>query len=162
MDQAQTPETMDLSQGLRDTVSLLQHKARARSVTLTVDIQEDLPRVLAIGGDLNQVWTNLIDNALDAAPASGHVEVSARAELGGVLVAIVDDGPGIPDNVREHIFDAFFTTKGPGKGTGLGLEISRRLVLRNNGDIDVNSVPGHTAFRVLLKPAKAPASPTPP
>jgi len=153
MDQVQVPESMDVSQGLRDSVSLLQHKARDRSVTLGLSIQEALPRVRAIGGDLNQVWTNLVDNALDAAPPSGHVDVTATAEPNGVVVRIVDDGGGIPEDIRERIFDAFFTTKGVGKGTGLGLEITRRLVLRNNGDIEVDSEPGRTEFRVLLQRA---------
>ncbi|MEQ1756935.1 MAG: ATP-binding protein [Vicinamibacterales bacterium] len=153
MDQAQVPEALDLAQGLRDSVSILQHKARARSVTLNLTLQPGLPRVLAIGSDLNQAWSNLVDNALDAAPSPGHVDVSATAERGGVIVRVVDDGPGIPDNIREKIFDAFFTTKGPGKGTGLGLEMTRRLVFRNGGDIEVDSAPGRTEFRVLLKKA---------
>jgi signal transduction histidine kinase len=148
---------MDLSQGLRDTVAMLQHKARGKSVGMALTIQDELPKVLAIGGDLNQIWTNLIENALDAVPASGRVDVSASAERGGVIVRVVDDGPGIPDEIREKIFDAFFTTKEAGKGTGLGLEITRRLVLANGGDIEFDSLPGHTEFRVMLK--RAPAVP---
>jgi signal transduction histidine kinase len=157
MDQTQVPEPTDIAQGLRDSVALLQHKARDKSIALTVAIDERLPRALAIGSDLNQVWTNLIDNALDAAPASGVVSVSASAEQGGVLVRVVDNGPGIPRDLRERIFDAFFTTKGVGKGTGLGLEVTRRLVLRNSGDIEVDSEPGHTEFRVLLRIGPDPA-----
>jgi signal transduction histidine kinase len=154
MDQAQVPEAMDVAQGLRDSVAMLQHKAREKSVTLGVAIDDRLPPALAIGSDLNQVWTNLIDNALDAAPPAGSVTVSAKAEQGGVVVRVVDNGPGIPRDIRERIFDAFFTTKGVGKGTGLGLEVTRRLVLRNNGDIEVDSEPGHTEFRVLLRVAR--------
>jgi signal transduction histidine kinase len=113
--------------------------------------------VRAIGSDLNQIWTNLIDNAIDAVPESGHVEVGARRELNYVVVRIVDDGPGIPPENRERIFDPFFTTKPVGKGTGLGLEIARRLVRRNGGDIDVESRPGRTEFRVSLPVAAEPA-----
>ncbi len=151
MDQTQAVEAMDIAQGLHDSVALLQHKARSRSVTLALSLPPSMPRVKAIGSDLNQVWTNLVDNALDA--ASSHVHVTASAARGGVLVSVVDDGPGIPAEIRERIFDAFFTTKGVGKGTGLGLETARRLVLRNSGDIEVDSRPGHTEFRVLLPAA---------
>ena len=150
MDQRQTPEPIDLSQGLRDSVSLLLHKARKKSIGVTINVDENLPLVRAIGSDLNQVWTNLIDNAIDAAPEAGHVEISARREVQFVMVRVMDDGPGIPPDSRERIFDPFFTTKPVGQGTGLGLEITRRLVHRNEGDIDVVSQPGRTEFRVSL------------
>ena len=93
---------------------------------------------------------NLIDNALDAVPESGHIEISARRELERVVVRVVDDGPGIPPDVLPRVFDAFFTTKPPGQGTGLGLEITRRLVRRYQGDLEVESRPGRTEFRVSL------------
>jgi signal transduction histidine kinase len=150
MDQRQTPEPIDLSQGLRDSVALLLHKARKKSVGVAINVADDVPRVRAIGSDLNQVWTNLIDNAIDAAPEAGHVEISARRELQFVVVRVVDDGPGIPPDIRERIFDPFFTTKPVGQGTGIGLELARRLVLRNDGDIDVVSQPGRTEFRVSV------------
>jgi signal transduction histidine kinase len=150
MDQRQMPEAIDLSQGLRDSVALMLHKARKKSIGVTIDVEERLPEVRAIGSDLNQVWTNLIDNAIDAAPEAGHVEISARRELKFVVVRVVDDGPGIPPDIRERIFDPFFTTKPVGQGTGIGLEIARRYVHRNEGDIDVVSQPGRTEFRVSL------------
>jgi len=93
---------------------------------------------------------NLIDNALDAAPAGGHVSVSAERELDRILVRIVDDGPGVPRDIRGRIFDPFFTTKGVGKGTGLGLDIVRRLLKQHEGDISLESVPGRTEFEVRL------------
>ena len=96
------------------------------------------------------MWTNLIDNALDAAPESGHVAVTAARELNFVVVRIVDDGHGIPAEIRDRIFDPFFTTKPVGQGTGLGLEIARRLMRRNEGDIEVDSRPGRTEFRVSV------------
>jgi signal transduction histidine kinase len=150
MDQRQTPEPIDLSQGLRDSVALLLHKAREKSVGVTINVADDVPRVRAIGSDLNQVWTNLIDNAIDAAPEAGHVEISARRELQFVVVRVVNDGPEIPLDIRERIFEQFFTTKPVGKGTGLGLPIARQLIHRNEGDIDVVSQPGRTEFRVSV------------
>jgi signal transduction histidine kinase len=125
-------------------------KARAKSASLAVDLAPDLPRVLGFGGELNQVWANLVDNALDAVPDGGRVTVTARAEGSKVLVRVTDDGPGIPAEVKSRIFDPFFTTKPVGKGTGLGLDIVRRLLERNDGSIEVQSEPGRTEFRVIL------------
>jgi signal transduction histidine kinase len=99
---------------------------------------------------LNQVWQNLIDNALDAVPESGHVTVTASRGDQSVIVQVVDDGPGIPPEVRDRIFDPFFTTKAIGEGTGLGLDIVQRLVRRHGGEIEVQSQPGRTEFRVTL------------
>ena len=148
MDAATGPESIDVSVGLRDTVRVLAAKARDRSASITLDIAPDLPRVHAIGGELNQVWLNLLDNALDAVQPSGHVTLSAGAERDRVVVRVVDDGTGIPADILPRIFDPFFTTKPPGHGTGLGLEIAHQLVRQSNGDIAVQSRPGHTEFRV--------------
>jgi signal transduction histidine kinase len=150
MDRLQAPEAIDVSQGLRDSVALLLHKARKKSVGVTINLDESLPQIRAIGSDLSQVWTNLIDNAIDAAPEAGHVEISARRELQFVVVRVVNDGPGIPPDIRERIFEQFFTTKPVGQGTGLGLPIARQLIHRNDGDIDFVSQPGRTEFRVSL------------
>jgi signal transduction histidine kinase len=149
MDRAQVPESIDLSQGIHDSAALLLHKARKKSVGVAVSL-ESIPRVWAIGSDLNSVWTNLIDNAIDAAPESGHVEITARRELTFVVVRIIDNGHGIPDDIRDRVFDEFYTTKPVGQGTGLGLELARSLVRRNGGDIDFESRPGRTEFRVSL------------
>jgi signal transduction histidine kinase len=151
----QAPEMVDVAQGLRDTVTILSHKAKTKGAQIKLDVAPDLPRVNAFGGELNQVWSNLLDNALDAAPARGNVDVSAYPHLGSVVVRIVDDGPGIPPEIRERIFDPFFTTKPVGAGTGLGLDIARRLVRRNNGEIEVESRPGRTQFCVSLPIAPA-------
>jgi signal transduction histidine kinase len=150
MDNLAGPELVDVEPGLRDTVRVLAAKARSKFATVTVEIAPELPRVYATGSELNQVWLNLMDNALDAIPESGHVEVSARRELDRVMVRVVDDGPGIPAEVLPRIFDPFFTTKPPGQGTGLGLDITRRLLRRYQGDITVESRPGRTEFRVTL------------
>jgi len=150
MDRAATPEPVDLRQGLTDTSAILAYKARTKSASLTVDAPPDLARALAIGGELSQVWMNLIDNALDAVSAGGHVTVRARAEGGRVIVRVIDDGPGIPDDLKRRIFDPFFTTKPVGQGTGMGLDIARRLVESNHGRLEFDSKPGHTEFRVAL------------
>jgi len=156
MDHATVPETVDIGRGLTDTLAVLQAKARAKSAGVAVQVATDLPKVQGFGGELNQVWLNLIDNALDAVATGGRVEVSASASGGAVLVQVVDDGPGIPADIRARIFDPFFTTKPVGEGAGLGLDIVRRLVQRHDGEIDVDSRPGRTEFRVRL-PVAPPA-----
>jgi signal transduction histidine kinase len=150
MDRATTPEPVDLRQGLTDTSAILAHKARMKSASLTVDTPENLSAVRGFGGELNQVWMNLIDNALDAVGDGGCVTVSARAEGSSVVVRVTDDGPGIPEEHKRHIFDPFFTTKPVGQGTGMGLDIARRFVESNNGRLDFDSTPGKTEFRVAL------------
>jgi signal transduction histidine kinase len=150
MDHAASPEAVDVAKGLTDTIAVMAAKARGKSVSLTVDAPADLPRVRGFGGELNQIWANLVDNALDAVGVGGRVTVTARPEAGKVVVRVVDNGAGIPPDVKSRIFDPFFTTKGVGKGTGLGLDIVRRLVDTNDGLIDVESEPGRTEFRVVL------------
>jgi signal transduction histidine kinase len=150
MDQATIAEPVDLAPSLGNTVAVLKSKARAKSVAVSVKLEPDLPRVSGFVGELNQIWGNLIDNALDAVPESGLVEVLADREPRHVVVRVVDNGPGIPAEIRDRIFDPFFTTKPAGQGTGLGLDIVRRLVRHNDGDIAVESKPGRTEFRVTL------------
>jgi signal transduction histidine kinase len=156
MDQASVPEPVDLKVSLGNTVAVLAAKARSRSAAVTVNLPADLPRVRGFAGELNQIWSNLIDNALDAVADSGRVEVTATCERHDVVVRVVDNGPGIPDHIRQQIFDPFFTTKPVGKGTGLGLDIVRRLISHNDAAIDVDSAPGRTEFRVVLPIADAP------
>jgi signal transduction histidine kinase len=152
MDRSTAAEAIDVAQALRDTVAVVRSKARTKEADLRLDTGEELPAVSAIGSELNQVWLNLIDNALDAVGPGGHVSATAREEAGGVVVRIIDDGVGIPPELLDRIFDPFFTTKPVGQGTGLGLDIARRLVRRNGGEIDVESRPGggRTEFRVTL------------
>ena len=116
-----------------------------------MEIPDDVPRVFAVGAELNQVWMNLIDNAIDAVGTGGHVTVRAGRELDKVVVRVIDDGPGVPPEIRSRIFDPFFTTKGVGEGTGLGLDIVRRLLQRYDGDISLDSAPGNTEFQVRLQ-----------
>ena len=150
MDQASVAEPVDLKSSLGNTVVVLNAKARSKSVAVTVKVEPDLPRVRGFAGELNQIWANLIDNALDAAPDSGRVEVTATCERQRVIVRIVDNGAGIPAGIRDHLFEPFVTTKPVGKGTGLGLDIVRRLVIHNDAEIEFESVPGRTEFRVSL------------
>jgi signal transduction histidine kinase len=158
MDNLAGPEFVDVEPGIRDTVGVLGAKVKAKNASVTLDFEPGLPRVRGTGGELNQVWMNLIDNALDAIPESGRIDVSARSELDRVLVCVIDNGPGIPSDLLPRIFDPFFTTKPPGQGTGLGLDMTRRLVRRYHGDISVESHPGLTEFRVsLLAERGAPA-----
>ncbi len=150
MDQATIAEPVDLAQSLSNTVAVLKAKARAKAVAVSVQLEPNLPRVRGFAGELNQIWGNLIDNALDAVPEAGRVEILAARQDGRVVVRIADNGSGIPAEIRDRIFDPFFTTKPAGLGTGLGLDIVRRLVIHNDGDIVVESSPGRTEFRVVL------------
>jgi signal transduction histidine kinase len=151
MDRALVPERVEVAAGLRDSIALLHHKARSKSIVVDLHVAPDGPQARAVGGDLNQVWINLLDNALDAAPESGRVDVFVEPRPDRVVVRIVDNGHGIAPEVRGRIFDPFFTSKPVGQGTGLGLDIARQLVRRNDGDIDVESQPGRTEFRVTLR-----------
>jgi signal transduction histidine kinase len=158
MDQATAAGPVDLAQGLGNTVAVLKSKARGKSVAVSVRVEPDLPRVRGFAGELNQIWGNLIDNALDAVPESGRVEVVARLDSRRVVVRIADNGPGIPAEIRDRIFDPFFTTKPAGQGTGLGLDIVRRLIQHNEGEIAVESQPGRTEFQVTLPIAETEGS----
>lgn len=150
MDQATVAEPVNLSGSLANTVAVLNSKARTKSVTVTVDVDPDLPRVRGFAGELNQIWANLIDNALDAVSDSGRVDVTAHRDRQHIVVRIVDNGPGIPAEIRDRMFEPFFTTKPVGKGTGLGLDIVQRLVIHNDAEIEVDTAPGRTEFRVCL------------
>ena len=111
---------------------------------------EELPHICAHGGELNQVWTSIVDNALDPMGRHGKLKVKTSRDDGYVLVEITDDGPGIPREVKNRIFEPFFTTKGLGEDTGLGLDIVRRTVVGHGGEIRVDSVPGETNFKIRL------------
>jgi signal transduction histidine kinase len=156
LDQAAVPKPIDIGKGLSDTLVVLGSKARSKSVVTSLSVPPDLPRVDGYGGELNQVWANLIDNALDAVPASGgRVDLSARDDGRFVIVRIADNGPGIPETVQQRVFDPFFTTKPVGVGTGLGLDIARRIVNRHDGSIEFDTGPAGTEFRVLLPAARS-------
>ena len=154
MDQAPLQD-VDINRSLQDTVSVLGYKLGGVEVGL--DLDPNLPRVAAYGGELNQVWTALLANAIDAVGGGGRVGVRTTCEKDLVLVEVSDDGPGIPEPIRGRIFEPFFTTKDVGSGTGLGLDVSYRIVVgRHGGDIHVVSQPGNTRFEVRL-PVRGPA-----
>lgn len=155
MDKGTAAQRVDAGCGLRDAVTVLHAKASQRAVTVSVEISEELPPVYAYPAELNQIWGILIDNALDAAPDSGRVDIRACVEVGRIVVRVVDNGAGVPAEIRSRIFDPFFTTKPLGQGTGLGLDIARRLVRHNEGMIEFDSEPGKTEFRVSFPVANA-------
>ncbi len=149
MDQAPV-QSVDLREGLDNTLIILGSKLK-RGVTVVREYAEDLPVIEAYASELNQVWTNIIDNAIDAMDGEGRLIVRAYRDDPWVVVEIEDDGQGIPEEMQSMIFDPFFTTKAPGEGTGLGLNISRNLVVqKHRGEISVTSEPGRTCFSVRL------------
>jgi signal transduction histidine kinase/predicted CoA-binding protein len=162
LDQAPVQE-VDVHEGIDSTLVILRHKLKA-GIHVVRDYAPDLPRISAWGSELNQVWTNILDNGADALAdrikdGSAEIAIRTRCEPDFVVVEISDNGPGIPPQIQDRIFDAFFTTKPPGKGTGLGLDISYRIVVhRHRGDLRVTSRPGDTTFTVRL-PINAAADP---
>lgn len=149
MDQAPV-QSVDVREGLDNTLIILHNKLK-KGINVIRQYAEDLPVIQAYASELNQVWTNIIDNAIDAMDGKGTLIVRARKVPPWVVVEIEDDGHGIPREIQSKIFDPFFTTKGPGAGTGLGLNISRNLVVqKHHGQITVNSKPGSTCFTVRL------------
>lgn len=152
MDQGQDKQYADIRIGIKNTLQMLIYKIKKGNITMVKNFDESLPPVKALIGELNQVWTNLIDNALDAMEVNGKGTLTIKTERDKefVQVSIIDDGPGIPEEIRSRIFDPFFTTKEMGKGTGMGLEVVQRIVHQHNGSIKVKSEPGHTAFVVCF------------
>jgi signal transduction histidine kinase len=149
MDQAPLQE-IDIHSGLENTLTILACKIKG-SLTLTREYDHSLPRINAFAGELNQVWTNLLDNAIDALQGKGQIWVRTRREGAVALVEIADNGPGIPPEIQSRIFEPFFTTKGVGEGSGLGLDIVYRIVVsRHKGDIRLISEPGDTRFQIRL------------
>jgi signal transduction histidine kinase len=154
MDQAKF-QLIDIHKGLESTLKIMHHKLKG-GVEVRRQYDESAPTICAYAGELNQVWTNLIDNAIDAMNGQGVLTIRTMPRDEGVVVELEDNGPGIPDEVRNRIFEPFFTTKEVGKGTGLGLDISYRIVtFRHGGHIQVRSKPGETVFSVYL-PANPP------
>lgn len=154
MDQAPTQQAVDIRAGLESTLTVLGHKIKKKNVKIERDFAPDLPTVSGSGGELNQVWTNLLDNALDAVEENGRVRIITRHEdtdEGTVLIAIEDNGSGISTEALPHIWEPFFTTKPQGQGTGLGLDTTYRIVTnQHHGEVRVSSEPGQTRFEVRL------------
>ncbi len=142
-------QDVDLHEAINSTLVILKHKMKGAQ--LEKHFAPNLPRIQAHGGELNQVWTNLIDNAIHATKGVGRITITTRLENSHVIVEIADNGAGIPREIQNRIFEPFFTTKGVGSGTGLGLVISHRIIAdRHGGEIEFESEPGNTVFRVRL------------
>jgi signal transduction histidine kinase len=151
LDRAPVQE-VDVHEGLDNTLVILRHKIKPVH-TIVRDYAPDLPRVEAYAGELNQVWTNILDNALDALadrPEGAEVRLRTRRQEDGILVELCDNGPGVPPEIQSRVFEPFFTTKPPGIGTGLGLNIAYNIINKHNGDIQLKSRPGQTCFSVRL------------
>lgn len=149
LDQAPLLE-VDVHEGLENTLVIMQHKLK-QGVMVKREYAKDLPNIQAYASELNQVWTNIIDNAVDAMDGNGEIILRTYREDGNVIVEIIDNGPGIPKDVQTRIYEPFFTTKPPGKGTGLGLHISHDIIAnRHHGQLLVESKAGETKFKAVL------------
>ena len=158
MDQAGERQSTDVHAGLDQTLTMLGHSVKEKSLSVERAYGDDVPEVCVYPGEINQVWTNLLDNAIDAAPEGGRLGIATRVEGRLVCVDISDDGAGIPADALERIWEPFYTTKDPGAGTGLGLDVVQRIVAQHEGRVDVASEPGRTTFTVCL-PIEAPRRP---
>lgn len=149
LDQAPV-QAVNVHDGVDDTLIILGSKLRD-GISVHRDYARDLPTIQAYGSELNQVWTNILDNAADALEGNGEITIRTAKEGDGVVVEIEDNGPGIPSEIQSRVFDPFFTTKPPGKGTGLGLDITYNIVVfKHRGEITIDSEPGRTCFKVWL------------
>ncbi len=150
MDQAPEKAPTDIHTGIKSTLTMLNHKLKKKNISLEKDFQNDLPKPKIFVSEINQVWTNLIDNAVDAMEHSGSLTIKTLKDGDFIKIEITDNGKGIPEEHLNKIFDPFFTTKSIGKGTGMGLEVVQRIINQHNGDIKVISKKGKTTFTVCL------------
>jgi len=150
MDRTNDLHDTNIHEDIENTLTLLGFKLREKSITVTRKYCSDLSVVPAYVGELNQVWTNLIDNAIYALPKNGELIIETSCDVRHVKVCVIDNGPGIPKEIISRIFDPFFTTKKVGEGTGIGLDLVTRIVKHHHGEIKVNSVPGRTQFSVYI------------
>jgi signal transduction histidine kinase len=147
---------LDIHEGLETTLAVLGHRLKPTSIEVVRDYDRDLPKLTVRGSELNQVWTNLLDNAIDALGDSGKITISTAQEAGGARIDVADDGPGIPEEIQDRVFDSFFTTKEVGFGTGLGLATAHRIVVdRHRGTLTLDSSPEGTTFHVWLPRTQA-------
>jgi signal transduction histidine kinase len=149
MDQAAV-QAIDLHKGLDNTLLILKHKLKTKNISVTREYAENLPRITAHGSLLNQVWTNLIDNAVDAMAQGGKLKIRTKLEPGDILIEIRDNGAGIPPEIQSRIFEPFYTTKGVSEGTGLGLDAVTRIVRKHRGNVRFETKPGDTCFQIRL------------
>lgn len=152
MDQAPEKQKTDIHTGIRNTLTMLNHKLKKSGIKVVENFQHQPPEANILVSEMNQVWTNLIDNAIDAMEGrTGSVlEIKTERDREFTVVSITDNGPGVSKEIMDKIFDAFFTTKAIGKGTGLGLDVVRNIVNQHNGKVEVTSEPGKTTFKVCF------------
>jgi signal transduction histidine kinase len=150
MDRTEELQPTDIHTGIESTLTLLGHKLREKNISVKKLFAENLPEVPAHVGELNQVWTNIIDNAVYAVDKSGEIIIETSVDGNNVTTKITDNGPGIPAEILSRVFDPFFTTKKVGEGTGIGLDLVSRIVKRHNGEIKVDSAPGKTRFCISI------------
>lgn len=150
MDKGTDKEVVELKKVLKSTVTMLNHKAKQKKIEIDLKIPSDLPEFYGYVSELNQVWTNLLDNAIDAVPENGKIEVKAEAKNKNLYLYFSDNGTGIPEDVISKIFDPFFTTKDVGEGTGLGLDVVHKIIEKHGASIDVESKPGQTTFELCF------------
>ncbi|NBW35073.1 MAG: GHKL domain-containing protein [Cytophagia bacterium] len=152
MDQAAEKQVTDIHPGIRNTLTMLNHKLKKNNIKLVENFQQDLPKASIFVSEMNQVWTNLIDNAIDAMENAPEkvLEIKTQLDRDFINVYIIDSGTGIPKEIQDKIFDPFFTTKAMGKGTGLGLEVVRQIINQHNGKIELTSNPGRTTFKICF------------
>jgi signal transduction histidine kinase len=150
MDRSGDLYNTNIHKDIEDTLILLGYKIREKNILVKKIFCEDLPMIKVYIGELNQVWTNIIDNAIYAVPQNGEIVIKTECDNKNVTVSIVDNGTGIPEEILSCIFDPFFTTKKVGEGTGIGLDIVKNVIKRHNGEVKVNSEPGRTEFIISL------------
>ncbi len=150
MDRSTDMQLTNVHRDIDNTLTLLGFKLREKSIKVSKNFCDNLQDIPAYVGELNQVWTNLIDNAIFALPQNGELTIETHCDKKHVRVCIIDNGPGIPKDIMSRIFDPFFTTKKVGEGTGIGLDLVNRIIKRHKGEIKVNSIPGRTEFSVYI------------
>jgi signal transduction histidine kinase len=140
----------DIHKDIDNTLTLLGYKLREKNIAVKKNFCTDLAEIPVYVGELNQVWTNIIDNAIYAMNPGGELKIETSCDTKNVNVKIIDNGAGIPTDIQSRIFDPFFTTKKVGEGTGIGLDLVNRIIARHNGEIKVHSKPGRTEFLICL------------
>jgi signal transduction histidine kinase len=146
MDRGTEMEPLDVTDGINNTLKILGHKLKQKQINTELNFPDLIPKISGRTGSLNQVWTNIIDNAIDAMDKEGNLRISIEQDADRLMVTIQDDGPGIPKDIQSNIFDPFFTTKKIGEGTGMGLDIVNRIIRNHHGEIRLQSLPGKTKF----------------
>ena len=150
MDRGSDKEVVNIQKHLKSTLTMLNHKIKQKNIVVNVNVESNMPEFIGYVSELNQVWTNLIDNAIDAVEHGGAIDIDAKNHNSVLHMIFKDNGAGIPDDVKNKIFDPFFTTKDVGKGTGLGLDVVRKIVHKHEGRIEVKSEPGNTEFKLTF------------